>query len=69
MAGDIGSKFLGEDLKTANCSAKVSTGAKVNINVEKELTANASTGGIIKYKGDGGIRTVKTSTGGQVSKI
>ena len=69
VAGDTGSKFLGEDLKTANCSAKVSTGAKVNINVEKELVANASTGGIIKYKGDGGIRTVKTSTGGQVSKI
>ena len=67
--GDTGSKFLGEGLKTINCSAAAATGAGVIINVEKELEARANTGGYIKYKGDGGIRTVKTNTGGSVSKI
>jgi len=60
---------LGEGLKTINCSAAAATGAGVIINVEKELEARANTGGYIKYKGDGGIRTVKTNTGGSVSKI
>jgi Putative auto-transporter adhesin, head GIN domain len=69
VEGDTGSKFLGEDLKTTNCSANVSTGARIFISVDKELNAKASTGGDIKYKGGGGIRDIKTSTGGSVSKI
>jgi hypothetical protein len=67
--GDTGSKFLGEDLKTNNCSAKASTGARVFITVQKELNAKANTGGNIKYKGDGGIRNIKTSSGGSISRI
>jgi hypothetical protein len=67
--GDTGSKFLGEGLKTTNCSATASTGAGVIITVEKELEARANTGGYIKYKGAGGIRNVRTNTGGSVSKI
>jgi hypothetical protein len=67
--GDTGSKFLGEGLKTTNCSAAAATGAGVIITVEKELEAKANTGGYIKYKGDGGIRNIKTNTGGSVSKI
>lgn len=69
VEGDTGSKFLGEDLKTIICSAKASTGARVYITVQKELSAKANTGGNIKYKGEGGIREIKTSTGGSVSKI
>lgn len=67
--GDTGSKFLGEGLSTTNCNASVSTGAQVFITVEKELSAKANTGGYIKYRGQGGLRTVKTNTGGHVSKI
>jgi hypothetical protein len=37
--------------------------------VEKELNVKANTGGYVKYKGNAGIREVKTNTGGTVSKI
>ncbi|MDP4263836.1 MAG: head GIN domain-containing protein [Bacteroidota bacterium] len=69
VEGNTGSKFLGEDLKTITCSASASTGARIFISVEKELSAKASTGGNIRYKGDGGIREIKTTTGGSISKI
>ncbi len=69
IEGSTGSKFFGEDLNTVNCSAEASTGARINISVQKELNARVSTGGNIKYKGEGTIREVKTHTGGSVSKI
>ena len=69
VQGDTGSKFLGEDLNTTNCSAKASTGARINISVQKELNVKASTGGNIRYKGEASIHEVKTNTGGSVSKI
>jgi hypothetical protein len=69
VEGDTGSKFLGEGLKTTNCSAVASTGARINITVQKELNAKANTGGNIRYKGEGGIRDIKVNTGGSVSKI
>ena len=67
--GDTGSKFIGESLTTGNCSISVSTGAGVTITVENELNARANTGGYIKYKGNAGIREIKTNTGGTISKI
>jgi hypothetical protein len=67
--GDTGSMFKGIDLKTDNCDAKASTGAGIYITVSKELNANINTGGYVKYKGDAGIREIKTHTGGSVSKI
>jgi hypothetical protein len=69
IEGDTGSKFNGEGLSTSNCNAKVSTGAGIYITVEKELNVKASTGGFVKYKGQAGIRDVKTNTGGSVSRI
>lgn len=69
IEGSTGSKFSGEGLITSNCSAKVSTGAGVYISVQKELNVKASTGGFVKYKGEAGIRDVKTGTGGHVSRI
>jgi hypothetical protein len=69
VEGDTGSKFLGEDLKTTDCSAVASTGARIYITVQKELSAKANTGGNIKYKGEGDIREIKVNTGGSVSKI
>jgi Putative auto-transporter adhesin, head GIN domain len=67
--GDTGSMFKGIDLETSNCNAKVSTGAGIYITVQKELYIKANTGGYVKYKGDAGIREIKTNTGGSVSKI
>jgi len=67
--GDTGSKFMGENLTTNTCVVKMSTGAGIYISVEKELNVKADTGGYIKYKGNAGIREIKTNTGGTVSKI
>ncbi len=67
--GDTGSMFKGIDLKTNNCSVTASTGAGIYIHVEKELSVRANTGGFVKYKGEAGVRDIKTHTGGSVSKI
>ena len=67
--GDTGSKFQGEDLTTNTCIVEMSTGAGIYISVEKELNVKANTGGYIKYKGNAGIREIRTNTGGTVSKI
>jgi len=67
--GDTGSKFMGENLATNTCFVKMSTGAGIHISVEKELNVKADTGGYVKYKGNAGIREIKTNTGGSVSKI
>lgn len=67
--GDTGSKFMGENLTTNTCVVEMSTGAGIYISVEKELNVKADTGGYIKYKGNAGIREIKTNTGGYVSKI
>ena len=67
--GDTGSMFKGIDLTTSNCTASVSTGAGVYITVQKELNAKANTGGYVKYKGEAGVREIKTNTGGSVSRI
>ena len=69
VEGDTGSMFKGIDLKTNTCKAMASTGAGVYITVQKELNVKANTGGYIKYKGDAGIREVKTNTGGSITKI
>ena len=69
VEGDTGSKFRGEDLSTSSCQAKVSTGAQVSVNAEKELDAKANTGGNVRYKGNATLIDIKTNTGGSVSKI
>ena len=69
VQGDTGSVFKGIELKTNSCKAMASTGAGVYITVQKELNVKANTGGYIKYKGDAGIREVKTNTGGSITKI
>ncbi len=66
--GSSGSIFKGYDLITENCDAGTSSGAGVQITVNKELSVDASSGGYIRYKGEGLIRDVKTSSGGSVSR-
>jgi hypothetical protein len=69
IEGDTGSKFTGEEMATTDCTVKVSTGAQVTVLAEKALDVKASTGGVVKYKGNASIRAIKTNTGGSVTKI
>jgi hypothetical protein len=66
--GSSGSIFKGYDLNVENCNAETSSGSGVQVTVNKELSVDASSGGYISYKGNGVIRNIKTSSGGNVSK-
>ncbi|MGE5107379.1 MAG: head GIN domain-containing protein [Sphingobacteriales bacterium] len=63
-----GAIFRGYDLASDFCTAKASSGASVRVTVNKELSAKASSGGGIHYKGNGVIRDVDTGSGGSVSR-
>ncbi|WP_276480011.1 head GIN domain-containing protein [Paraflavitalea pollutisoli] len=66
--GSSGSAFHGFELVVNNCSADVSSGASIQITMNKEMSAEASSGGSVTYKGNGVIRNVKTGSGGAVRK-
>ena len=66
--GSSGSRFQGFDLVTDHCAVGTSSGGNVQITVNKELTARASSGGQVHYKGEGAIRNIHTSSGGNVSR-
>lgn len=68
-AGSTGSKFDGEDMTSNHCKVEVNTGARLEVNAARELQVKASTGGTVRYKGDAGVREIKTNTGGTVSRI
>ena len=63
-----GANFRGNDFVATKCNADVNSGGEINISVEKELSADASSGGSIKYKGDASIRNIHTSSGGSVRR-
>ena len=63
-----GAMFKGYELGADYCDAKASSGASVYINVNKELSVKASSGGGIRYKGNGVIRDMNVSSGGNVKK-
>jgi hypothetical protein len=68
VEGSSGSVFRGYDLTVETCDAETSSGAGVQVTVNKELTVEASSGGYIHFKGNGLIRDVHTSSGGSVSR-
>ena len=68
IEGSSGSLFHGYDLVAENCKAETSSGSAVQITVNKELSAQASSGGSIKYAGSAVIRDIHTSSGGVVSR-
>jgi len=68
VEGSSGSIFKGYDLVAENGEADVSSGSNVELTINKELSAEASSGGSISYKGKGVIRNLKTGSGGSVSK-
>jgi len=68
VEGSSGSLFKGYDLIAENGEADVSSGGNIQVTINKELSAEASSGGAITYKGKGVIRNIKTGSGGSVSK-
>ncbi len=63
-----GAQFYGYNLIADNVKADASSGGKMELSVNKGMTVSASSGGIISYKGEGGITDVKTSSGGKVRR-
>jgi Putative auto-transporter adhesin, head GIN domain len=63
-----GSIFHGYQAQSENCIASASSGAMVQVTVNKSITAKASSGGSIGYKGNATMQNVSTSSGGSVSR-
>lgn len=63
-----GSDFSGYDFAADICNVEASGGSDVHVTVNKELTANASGGSDVFYKGSGLIRDLKTG-GGSIKKV
>jgi hypothetical protein len=63
-----GAHFYGYDLTATNCDADASSGSKIQLSVNKEIKASASSGGGINYKGDAAQTHVSTSSGGKIRK-
>lgn len=68
VEGSSGSVLHGYELTAENCDVDASSGGGVQVTVNKELSVEASSGGYVNYKGQAVIKTVKTSSGGNVSK-
>lgn len=66
--GSSGGIFRGYDLAVTNCKADVSSGAGVQVTVTKEISAEASSGGYVRFKGEGLIRDINVSSGGSVKR-
>ncbi len=63
-----GSDFAGYDLVADNCKISASGGSDAHLTVNKELSAHASGGSDINYKGNGVIKDMKSSGSSSVSK-
>lgn len=64
--GSSGSDFSGYGLVTEKATVKVSSGASVKLTINKELTATASSGGELVYKGNAARSNVTSNSGGSV---
>jgi hypothetical protein len=56
------------DLEVDNVEAEASSGASMKVNVQSSLSANASSGGSIRYRGNPGKSITNSSSGGSVKK-
>lgn len=66
--GSSGAQFHGYELTTTMCTAEAGSGAGVQVNVTKEISAKANSGGFIRFKGEGLIRDVNVNSGGSVKR-
>ncbi|MCU0395559.1 MAG: DUF2807 domain-containing protein [Chitinophagaceae bacterium] len=64
-----GAVCKGYDLKTDFLVADVSSGANVQVTVNKEVDAEASSGAMVTFKGQALIRNINVSSGGNVKKV
>ena len=62
-----GSDFNGYDLLSEECTIAASGGSSINITVNKELSAEASGGSDVSWKGSASVREAKASGTGRVS--
>jgi hypothetical protein len=56
------------DLDAEKVEAEVSSGASMKVSVQSSLSANASSGGSIRYRGNPGKSITNSSSGGSVKK-
>jgi hypothetical protein len=56
------------DLESGKVKASASTAGSIKISVQNDLTAHASTGGTIRYRGNPDKSITESSTGGSVKK-
>jgi hypothetical protein len=66
--GSSGGQFRGYSLVATNCTAEVSSGAGIQITVNKEISAKANSGGFVRFKGEGLIRDINVNSGGSVKR-
>ncbi len=63
-----GSHITANDVKAQHVIADVSSGASIKVHAEKEIEADASSGGSVSYSGSPAIIDVDKSSGGSVRK-
>lgn len=63
-----GSHIKAKELKCINAELETSSGASISVSVEKELEAQASSGGSIDYYGSPKMVDVSKSSGGSIHK-
>lgn len=66
--GSSGSVLHAYELAAENCEVDLSSGCGVQVTVKKELSVEASSGAYVNYKGEGVIKDIKTSSGGNVAR-
>ncbi len=68
MEASSGAGIYGYELVSDKCDADASSGGVIEVSVNKELAAEASSGGDIRYKGTGVITKIATGSGGSIKK-
>jgi len=63
-----GAQVQANNLEAVKANIKTSAGASVSIHVLEDLDASASSGSLIRYSGNPGLKNVSSSSGGSVSK-
>lgn len=66
--GNSGAQFKGYSLHAVICKADMSSGAGLQITVSKEISAKATSGGYVRFKGEGLIRNIDVNSGGSVKR-
>jgi preprotein translocase subunit YajC len=66
--GSSGAQFKGYSLTADNCKVEVSSGAGIQVTVDKEISAHANSGGFVHFKGEGLIRDINVNSGGSVRR-